>query len=168
MATKQVTFGSVGPFMYDDTVFAAVDTSGQLLVATVPTLATHVVRKTDMDALFTVAGTYTPTLTNVANIDASTAVQCQYLRVGSVVTVSGEVLVDPTTIAVLTQLGISLPIASNILATADCAGTGAGGIGATGVTLIRGDTGNNRAEMAWFTQVTVDTRFSIHFTYRII
>jgi hypothetical protein len=46
-----------------------------------------------------VSGSYTPTLVNVANLDASTAYSCQYVRVGSVVIVSGQVDVDPTAAA---------------------------------------------------------------------
>src|SRR5439155_66361 len=42
------------------------------------------------------SGTYTPTLTNSVNVAASTAYTCQYLRVGSVVTVSGQMDIDPT------------------------------------------------------------------------
>jgi hypothetical protein len=59
------------------------------------------------------SGIYTPVLTNVANVAASTAYECQYVRVGNVVTVSGQVDIDPVAGAATCQLGISLPIASN-------------------------------------------------------
>jgi hypothetical protein len=68
------------------------------------------------------SGTYTPTLTNDANIDSSTAYTCIYARVGNVVTVSGEFAVDPTSSAVTTSLRMTLPIASNLAATGDCSG----------------------------------------------
>lgn len=57
------------------------------------------------------SGTYTPTLTNVVNISASTAYQAQYLQVGNTVTVSGRVDIDPVVTATATQLGISVPVA---------------------------------------------------------
>ncbi len=59
------------------------------------------------------SGTYTPTLTNTTNIDASDPKACQWTRVGNVVTVGGQFDVDPTSSAAATVLGMSLPIASN-------------------------------------------------------
>lgn len=118
-------------------------------------------------ALNLASGTYTPTLTNVANLDASTAFVCQYLRVGNTVTVSGAVAVDPTAGAASTQLGISLPIASNFANTEDCGGTGfaisvqqGGGIFA--------DATNDRAELRFLSNDTSNRQFQITFTYRII
>ena len=70
------------------------------------------------------AGSYTPTLTGVTNVAASTAYACQWMRVRDVVTVSGKVDVDPTVVG-STKLGISLPIASNLSAAEQCAGVGA-------------------------------------------
>lgn len=116
--------------------------------------------------LVTAAGVYTPTLTNVANLDASTAYECQYMRVGDVVTVSGQADLDPTGAGVATRLGISLPIASNLTANSQCAGTGAAlGAEAGG---IYGDTGSDRAEL-WFTATrTGNNAFLFSFTYRVI
>lgn len=95
-------------------------------------------------------GTYTPTLTNAANVSASTAYQCQYMRVGSIVTVSGKVDVDPTSPNTPTQLGISLPIASNLGSEQDCAGSaGNPNITTADGGCIRGDATNDRAELAF-------------------
>lgn len=58
-------------------------------------------------------GTYTPTLTNVANVSSNAAFVCQYLRVGAMVNVSGRVDIQPTVISTVTQLRMSLPIASS-------------------------------------------------------
>ena len=70
------------------------------------------------------SGTYTPTYTHVANVDATTAYSCQYLRVGDEVTVSGRVDIDPTTAAgTQVQIGVSLPIASNFANSNECGGT---------------------------------------------
>lgn len=113
------------------------------------------------------AGAYTPTLTNVANL-TSTAYQCQYMRVGNVVTVSGKADVDPTLAATLTQLGISLPIASNLGAAEDCAGTAfASGIAGQGA-AIRGDAANDRAEMVWISGDITNQPMYFTFTYEVI
>jgi hypothetical protein len=68
------------------------------------------------------SGTYTPTLTNVTNVAASTAAVCQWMRVGTTVTVSGTVQIDPTA-AGNTVLNMSLPVASNFTAATQAGGT---------------------------------------------
>ena len=124
---------------------------------------------TSFNTLLSLAsGTYTPTLTNVANLDGSTAFECQYSRVGSVVTVSGKVSINPTAPATLTQLGISLPVASNFGAQEDCAGVAfASGIAGQGA-AIRGDAANDRAEMAWIASDVTDQPMYFSFSYSVI
>jgi hypothetical protein len=78
--------------------------------------------KTYFDTLYAVSSTYTPTLSNDANIDASTAYQCVYNRTGNVVTVSGEFAVDPTSSSAATSFRMTLPISSNLTTTGDCSG----------------------------------------------
>ena len=116
------------------------------------------------------SGTYTPTLTNVANVGASTAYSCQYHRVGDIVHVSGKVDVDPTTTLVLTQLGISLPIASNFANANECAGTAVAPAisGGTGCAAILGDATNNRAELQMTPVDVANQSFYFTFTYRVI
>lgn len=113
------------------------------------------------------AGTYTPTLTNVTNLSASTAYQCQYLRVGATVTVSGRADVDPTA-AAATELGVSLPVASNLGASEDCAGVGALAATSTENTIILGDTTNNRASIQWVATDLANTAMYFTFTYQVI
>jgi hypothetical protein len=113
------------------------------------------------------SGTYTPTLTNVANLDGSTAYSCQYMRVGNVVTVSGRHDVDPTTVSTLTQLGISLPIASNIGASEDCCGV-ASGLSTVEPGSILGDPANNRADLFFISASAGSHAQSFTFTYRIL
>lgn len=113
------------------------------------------------------AGTYTPTLTNVTNISASTSHLCQYMRVGATVTVSGEVEIDPTAAGAL-ELGVSLPIASNIGTVSDCAGIGAMPAISGETIAVLGDATNDRAS---FQRIAVDTAnrtVFFTFTYRVI
>lgn len=113
------------------------------------------------------SGTYTPTLTNVANLDASTAYICQYMRVGSIVTVSGKVDIDPTA-AASTQLGISLPIASNFSTAEQCAGTAfASGVAGQGAAILA-DTVNDRAQLQFVTSNTTNQSMYFTFTYQVI
>lgn len=115
------------------------------------------------------SGTYTPTLTNVSNLDGSTAYLCQYMRVGSVVTVSGRVDVNPT-LANSINLGISLPIASNFGAAtgADCGGAAANSGATMETAAIYGDDANNRANLTKTTALVADHSMFFSFTYRII
>lgn len=114
------------------------------------------------------SGTYTPTLTGVANVDASTAYQCQYSRVNNLVTVTGRVDVDPTLAATSTQLGISLPIASNLGAAEDCAGVAfASGIAGQGAAIL-GDTANDRAQMQWVAGDVTNQAMYFTFSYEVI
>lgn len=113
------------------------------------------------------SGTYTPTITNVTNVAANTPKLCQYVRVGDVVTVSGRVDVDPTA-AVSTQLGISLPIASNFGSDLDCAGTAAAPGIAGQCAAIMGDGANDRAQMQWIAVDVTNQPWYFTFTYRII
>jgi hypothetical protein len=113
------------------------------------------------------AGTWTPTLTNVTNLDASTAYEGQYVRFGSTVTCSGKVDVDPTA-AAATELGISLPIASNFAATEQCAGVGQTPAVAQESVAILADATNNRASMQWIATDTANRSVYFTFTYQVI
>lgn len=113
-------------------------------------------------------GTYTPTLTNVANVAASTAYQCQYLRIGNTVAVSGKIDIDPTLTTTLTQLGISLPIASNLGALENCSGTAfASGIAAQGAAIV-GDSTNDRAQLQYISSDITNQPMYFSFIYLII
>lgn len=114
------------------------------------------------------AGIYTPTLTSVANVAASTAYACQYQRVGSTVTVSGQVAIDPTAGATLTRLGISLPIPSSLTAAEQVGGTAAQP-DLSLVAAIRGDATNDRAELAYTTGADVANRaWAFQFGYQVL
>lgn len=114
------------------------------------------------------SGTYTPTLTNVANLDASTAYLCQYMRIGSTVTVSGKVDIDPTLTATSTQLGISLPVASNFANAQNCGGVAfASGIVAQGAAILA-DATNDRAQLQFISTDTTNQAMYFTFTYQII
>lgn len=114
-------------------------------------------------------GTYTPTLTNVANAATTTASVCQYMRVGNTVTVSGKLTCTFSAANTLTQIGISLPIASNFANDNECGGGGGSHITNTVLSAyIIGDTTNNRAEMRCHSTSTASRTFFFSFTYLVI
>jgi hypothetical protein len=116
----------------------------------------------------TTSGTYTPTLTNVANLDASTAYEAQYMRVGNTVTVSGKVDVDPTLTATSTQLGISLPVASNFGTQQDCGGVAfCPAIAAMGAAILA-DRTNDRAQLQFVSSDVNNNSLFFIFSYQVI
>lgn len=133
---------------------------------------------TDTAATFTgnvsgadlLSGTYTPTLTNVTNVTSSIAYQCQYMRVGNVVTVSGAIDIDANATNVETEVGISLPIASNFVGAQNLSGSG----GFDGTTtwgemaLLRADLASDRARLMCRPTSSSPRTCNFHFTYRIM
>jgi len=113
-----------------------------------------------------VSSTYTPTLTNVTNIAASTAFLTQYTRIGSFVVVSGKVEVDPTAL-VASELGISLPIASNFANDYECGGSANAGAVQQGAS-ITADPANNRATMTFIATDAANRTMAFTFGYQII
>lgn len=114
------------------------------------------------------SGTYTPTLTNVANLDASTAYVSQWMRVGNVVTVSMKFDADPTTANVLCQLGVTLPIASAFTNARDCAGGGAYAGNSRTPVAVLADLTNDRAEVRFYPDYTANGGHHITFTYLVL
>ena len=115
------------------------------------------------------SGTYTPTLTNGTNVAASTAYQCQWMRIGSVVTVSGKVDIDPTSAGLITGLGISLPVASNFGASEDCAGTSSGGVAGDNVSgAISGSIASDFASLNYTPASAANQGCFFVFTYQVI
>lgn len=112
--------------------------------------------------------TYTPTITSITNIDATTAHVCNYVRIGNQVIVNGRVDIDPTASNAYTELGISLPIASDITSTDDLAGTGSSVLGTIyGTWGFGGDVANNRADVFGVPTGNANQGMSFTFGYKI-
>jgi hypothetical protein len=93
--------------------------SGSLVFGTAPTIADLTISGAGGNVF---SSTYTPTLTNVNNISSSTASVCYFTRVGSVVTVSGQITIT-TSGGGLTKMRMTCPVASNFSSTSQAAGT---------------------------------------------
>ena len=114
------------------------------------------------------SGTYTPTLTNVTNVAASTARLCQWTRVGNVVTVSGQLNIDLTTTLLASEVGMSLPIASAFTTAYQLGGT-ANAVAFQANWAIQADAANDRAQFksTGIASVTNDT-YTFSFTYEVL
>ncbi len=115
-----------------------------------------------------ISGTYAPTCTAVANIDSTSAVvNFAYMRLGSVVIVSGNLNSDATTAGVMTRIRISLPIASNFASTGELTGTG-GIQGSDDVVIAQADTTNDAAELQYTPASAAASVIRIMFMYQVI
>jgi hypothetical protein len=115
------------------------------------------------------SGTYTPTLTNTTNIAASAANAAQYMRVGDIVTVSGQVTIDPTAASTASVLGVSLPIPSNFSSAIQCSGVAACNASAGLCAAIQADATNDTAILIWVTTADAASRvWTFTFTYRVL
>jgi hypothetical protein len=181
-SSHNLTFSKLVSSTYTD--YVAIDSSGNVGIGnTSPTVTLDVTGgiKTSRTAVTSPAtsdgnifsGTYTPTLTNVANIDipASTAYTFQYMRVGNVVTVSGKIDVTVTGTG-LTRLNVSLPISSNFSAEENCAGTAVMTASSVSINIpasIRADATNDVAQVQYHGNLTgMAQAYFLTFTYRVI
>ena len=115
------------------------------------------------------SGTWTPTVSGVSNISAATPYLGQYIRIGNVVTCS--VKVDITNFgASQAKLGISLPVASNLGADYDLAGTANPLATTTGYEpgVVYADAVNDRAEIAYMSPGATPVSWWVTFTYKVI
>jgi len=112
-------------------------------------------------------GTYTPTLTNVTNLDTSGASVCAYTKIGTVVTVSGRVDLDPTAAGAV-ELGISLPIASNFTDNKQCSGIAFCNTVAGQGAAILSDLTNDRASLQFVAVDTSNRVMMFIFQYQVL
>lgn len=115
------------------------------------------------------SGVYTPTRSAEVNLDANvTPSEAQYLRVGTTVLVSGRFTADPTAPATPTSFELTLPVASNLGAVEDLAGTAfAGGIAGQGAAVL-GSVANNTAVFSWVAADVTSQAWSYQYCYAII
>lgn len=109
------------------------------------------------------SGTYTPTLFNTTNVTSSTALGCFWMRVGNVVTVAGGFDATPTTIALNTTLGLSVPIASNLSGSNDVGGSAHDSVGTS--CQASADGTNDRVIFRWAAPDTSSRTYIFIFTY---
>lgn len=111
------------------------------------------------------SGTWTPTLTNVTNVDTSTPSACNFTRVGGVVVFSGTIQIDPTATGT-TSVGVSLPIASNFTSVVHAAGAFNDAFNQSG--RIQADATNDRLAFQFTANNTTNSTFTFSGSYRIL
>lgn len=114
------------------------------------------------------SGIYTATVTGVTNCTGTATTNCQYMKVGNVVTVSGRFFVQATVINAFTEANISLPISSDITSPEQCGGTAMHNNGTTMfMASIRGNVSTNVADIYLSPSNTSNNVYYFHFTYQV-
>ncbi len=112
--------------------------------------------------------TYTPGNIGTANIAAHTEYVCQWMRVGSVVTVSGRVTIRPTASATLTTMNFSLPVTGGVFASAQqLGGTAFDALSQCGGAIFA-LVGGARASLNYISTGTIDQDLYFTLTYLIV
>ena len=115
----------------------------------------------------TVGGLYQPGSASVANLDAISLSSAQYMILGSTVTVSGRFTADPTAPATQTIFGITLPVASAMVASDNLAGVAfCGNIAGQGAEVCADQT-NDRAQVFWVSGDVTSQSWSYTYLYQI-
>lgn len=123
----------------------------------------------NLSAANLLSGTYTPTITAVANVASSSVTVAAYTRVGNMVTVFGRITITATSANTNTQLRLTLPIAVDITANQALAGVGASvevGTYGDGIGVI-GDATTDQAEFRLRPVNTTSTAYAYTFSYRV-
>jgi hypothetical protein len=116
------------------------------------------------------SGKYTPTHGSLTNLDSTTPRECQWLRVGNTVHVTGRLEADPTAAAdTATSLEMSLPVTPAVFANNwDCAGAGsAAGSGANGNRSVVIIGSGSNARLQWQSNQTATQGVTFAFSYQL-
>jgi hypothetical protein len=115
------------------------------------------------------SGSYTPTVFQNANCTGASAQVTQYARIGDRVFGSGVVQFSVTSSATITQLGISIPIASDFSGTGNASGTASTALlGVNHGAVLYADSANNRLTLDFTSTGTGGVVFYFTFIYQVI
>ena len=111
------------------------------------------------------SGTYTPTATAISNITSITELETLYIKIGDIVTVSGQMNIDPTSASTLTELYLSLPIDTNFTSVVDASGSITSSVGNNG--KISANASEDKAIMQFIGANAANSTYAFTFQYRI-
>lgn len=137
--------------------------------------STGILTKVDTDEWYlengaptVLSSTYTPTLTNVTNVAASTAYVTGYYRIGNAVTVYGKIDIDASVAAsTATEVGISLPVASAMTLEEDLGGNAISDAIASLTARVKADATNDRASVVFKALSLTNDSYSFEFSYTV-
>lgn len=123
-----------------------------------------------IEAMNVSTGTYTPTLSNITNVDASTLLgTLYYTRIGNTITVRGVITIDATAALTLTTITITLPVASALTAAQHLSGQVTSWAAGAGFGTILADATNDIAQLDFQNGSTTSSQtYSIWFSYEVL
>jgi hypothetical protein len=112
--------------------------------------------------------TYTPTLTNGVNVDATGSHEFHYIKIGDIVYVSGAIDIDCNLVATTTRVGVDLPIASDFTDIYQLNGVG-NSFAVAGLSgALFADTANDRATFEFVSTDNTSRQYNLMFSYKIL
>lgn len=145
------------------------ETTGNVGIGTpTPSEKLHVVGNALISGTITAANltsnTYTPTLTNTTNVTSSTPRLASWTRIGNIVTVYGSLDVT-TTLAVATEIQLTLPVASDLATAFDLNGTGQASSAVATNAVLLADPATDRARLT-FIGLSIGGAGTIYFSFQ--
>lgn len=113
------------------------------------------------------SGTYTPTLTGITNVAASTAYAARWIRIGNIVFVTGALDIDPTATG-LVEIELTLPVASNFGTTVDLAGVTGAQLDPSRAGGISSVVATDKARLSFTTTTTTNLTSHYSYSYSVI
>lgn len=114
-------------------------------------------------------GTYTPTLSSLANCTSATASVAQWMQLGNVVTVSGSIQLTPANTTSVFLLYMSIPVVANFLAASSKAGGVAsrsnGNTSIACIGAINADSAGSQNVIVTFSKAEAATADTYYYTY---
>lgn len=114
------------------------------------------------------SGTYTPTLSNLSNIAATSVAGFKWTRVGNIVSVVGQITGTVSGSGVNTSIRCTLPIPSTLAATSDLTGVVTGTSTQPAAGWITGHVASGSATIAWRTTSSGAEIGFVSFSYEIL
>jgi hypothetical protein len=166
VADAPVLFNGTTGKLIKETTYGAFATSLGIS-AFMKTVLDDTAASTALATLTIVAGTYTPTITNGANVAASTAFVNTYLKVGNIVIIAFRCDVDPTASTTATSFEFSLPVATNFASNLDASGAGA--VGAYNAAIqMNGSVANDRGVVNYYPPGLANAAMTCVFMYTVL
>jgi hypothetical protein len=147
-------------------VYGTSNVGGQIADAGVKTTIRYVDGVADKIAGTAQSGTYTPSATLVTNVTAATPAACQWSRTGNVVTVSGQIDIQPTASGTV-QIALQLPVASVFTASSNAGGTAFSTSAGYSLECLA-DVARGRVAMRGTATISALRTFSFSFTYQVL
>ncbi len=111
---------------------------------------------------------FTPTATNVLNMGTTSSIVGYYMRVHDFVFAWGSIGIDPTASGTLTEIRLTLPVASAMTTGSNLIGGISRTGTATGIGIVTGDSTNDQALLRFTPDIATNATYGYWFAYQIL